>query len=445
MRSIFFMIAIFAALPLALVFPFVGVLLWAWTSFSSLYRETFGFASDFPFNFYIAATTMVAWLISTEPKNLPNQMLPVFAILLAVWMSVSTYFAIDYASAYPLWLNYIKTMLLVLVTMAMTSNKLRIQAFIWIIVLSIGYYAAKGGGFMLLTGSIGSRVFGAENSMIEDNNNLSLAIVITLPLLNYLRVTSRSTWVKAACVGLLALSIVAIVGTYSRGGFVGLVVVGGAFLVSSRKKSVPLITTLAVVGGVLMFAPGDWFDRVNTIQTYKEDSSSVGRLNSWQTSWNLAQDRPIVGGGFAATENQRIYRRYKGRGDSTDSRAAHSIYFQVLGDLGFVGLGLYIAMLGAGVYNLLLVQRWTTGREDLDWANMLARMLLVSTVGFVTAGALLSMAYYDAFLCMMALSVALREVVRTSAQSVAAEPSPSVDPTAGFVPAWRRASLKNRD
>jgi probable O-glycosylation ligase (exosortase A-associated) len=243
----------------------------------------------------------------------------------------------------------------------------------------------------------------------------------------------------------LALSIVAIVGTYSRGGFVGLVVVGGAFLVSSRKKSVPLLTTVAVVGAVLMFAPGDWFDRVNTIQSYKEDSSSVGRLNSWQTAWNLAQDRPVIGGGFAATENPRIYRRYKGRGDSTDSRAAHSIYFQVLGDLGFVGLGLYIAMLGAGVYNLLLVQRWTTGREDLDWANMLARMLLVSTVGFVTAGALLSMAYYDAFLCMIALSAALREVVRNSAVSVAAEPSPSVDPTAGFVPAWRRASLKNRD
>lgn len=438
------MIAIFAALPLALVFPFVGVLLWAWTSFSSLYRETFGFASDFPFNFYIAATTMGAWLISTEPKSLPNQMMPVFAILLAVWMSVSTYFAIDHASAYPLWLNYIKTMLLILVTMALTTNKLRIQAFIWIVVLSIGYYAAKGGGFMLLTGSIGSRVFGAENSMIEDNNNLSLAIVITLPLLNYLRLTSRSTWVKAACVALLALSIVAIVGTYSRGGFVGLVVVGGAFLVSSRKKSVPLITAAAVVGGVLLFAPGDWFDRVNTIQTYKEDSSSVGRLNSWQTAWNLAQDRPVMGGGFAATENPRIYKRYKGRGDSTDARAAHSIYFQVLGDLGFVGLGLYIAMLGAGVYNLLLVQRWTTGREDLDWANMLARMLLVSTVGFVTAGALLSMAYYDAFLCLLALSVALREVVRNSAVSVAAEPSRDLHPVSGFVPAWRRASLKDR-
>ena len=227
-RSIFFTVVIFSVLPLALVFPFVGVLLWAWTSFSSIYRETFGFASDFSFNYYIAATTMVAWLISNEPKNLPNQSMPVFVIALAVWMSVSTYFAIDYATAYPLWTNYIKTMLLVVVTMALTTTKLRIQAFVWIIVLSIGYYAAKGAGFMLLTGSIGSRVFGPDDSMIADNNNLSLAIVMTIPLLNYLRASSRSQWVKGVCIALLALSIIATIGTYSRGGFVALLVVGAA-------------------------------------------------------------------------------------------------------------------------------------------------------------------------------------------------------------------------
>lgn len=444
MRSIIFMVGIFALLPLALVFPFVGVLLWAWTSFSSMYRETFGMASDFSFNYYIAATTMFAWLISTEPKNLPNQLMPIIVIALAVWMSVSTYFAIDYASAYPLWTNYIKTMLLVIVTMALTTTKLRLQAFIWIIVLSIGYYAAKGAGFMLMTGSIGSRVFGPERSMIEDNNNLSLAIVMTIPLLNYLRASSKHAAVKAVCYLLIAFSVIATVGTYSRGGFVGLVVVGGALLITSRQKIVPFLSAIAVVLAVWTFAPGDWFDRINTISTYKEDASSVGRLNAWQTSWNLAQDRPATGGGFAAIENPRIYDRYRGPGDKTDARAAHSVYFQVLGDLGFVGLGLYLAMLAAGGYNLLLVQRWTAQRPELEWANMLSRMMLVSTAGFATAGSLLSMAYYDVFLCMMGLTVALREVVRASAGVVPADQPAGLDPVPGFVPAWRRASMRNR-
>jgi putative inorganic carbon (HCO3(-)) transporter len=440
-RSIIFTVAIFAMLPLALVFPYVGLLLWAWTSFSSIYRETFGFASDFTFNFYIAITTLIAWLISSEPKTLPNQPMPFIVMAFALWMSISTYFALDFNTAYPLWENHIKTLLLVLVLMAMATTKLRIQAFVWIIVISIGYYAAKGAGFMLMTGSIGSRVFGPEDSMIADNNNLSLAIVITIPLLNYLRASSKNAWVKGTCVVLLAFSIIATIGTYSRGGVVGLVVVGAALLISSRKKALPLLAALVVVAGIWNFAPGDWFDRVQTIQSYRADSSSVGRLNAWQTSWNLAQDRPLLGGGLSSIEQKRVYRRYRGPGDTTEGRAAHSIYFQVLGDQGFVGLGLYLLILITGVYNLLTVQRWTAGREDLDWANMLARMMLVSFVGFVAAGALLSMAYYDVFLCMMGLTVALREVVRSAADP-AAEDTP-IEESAQLQPAWRTAAVRD--
>ena len=168
----------------------------------------------------------------------------------------------------------------------------------------------------------------------------------------------------------------------------------------------------------------------------------MGRLNAWETSWNLAQSRPIVGGGFAATENPRTYRRYRGPGDNTEGRAAHSIYFQILGDLGFVGLGLYLAMVAIGIYNLLLVQRWSANHEGLEWANFLARMMLVSTVGFVAAGALLSMAYYDVFLCMMGLTVALREVVRNAAGVLPADGSSEGEPSGEFVPAWRRMSQR---
>lgn len=442
-RSLALMIAIFSALPLALIFPFVGLLLWAWTSFSSIHREALGISYDFPFNFYIAATTIFAWLISTEPKSLPAQLMPVLMIAFAAWMSISTYFALDHDRSYLLWTNYIKTMVLVVATMALVSSKLRIQAFLWIIVLSIGYYAAKGAGFMLLTGSIGSRVFGPDHSMISDNNNLSLAMVLTVPLLVYLRASSKNYWVKIACAVLLVFSIIATIGTYSRGGFVGLVVVGGALLMASRKRFVPLILTGIVVFTVWNYAPGEWFDRVNTIQTYEEDSSSVGRLNAWKTSWNLAQDRPLFGGGFAAIENKRVYKSYRGPNDKTEQRAAHSIYFQVLGDLGIAGLFLYLAILLAGANNLFLVRRWAAGREDLEWASLLSRMLLVSLIGFVIAGAFLSMAYYDVLLCMMALTVALREVVSKAAQ-IEPEGSPADPSPGGLVPAWRTASPRDR-
>jgi putative inorganic carbon (HCO3(-)) transporter len=442
-RSIALLVAIALAMPLAVVFPFVGLMMWSWTSFSSVARETFGFAYDFPFNYYIAATTIGAWLLSSEPKSLPNQIMPVLVILFAAWMSVTTYYALDHESAYLRWDNHIKTMVLVLMVMALVNSKLRIQAFVWIIVLSIGYYAAKGAGFMLLTGSVG-RVFGPERSMIADNNNLSLAIVMIIPLLHYLRMTSHNQLVRAVCVALIVCSIIAVIGTYSRGGFVGLVAVGAAFLIIARGKLAAVGAAVVVVVAVLNFAPAAWFERIGTITTYDDDSSSVGRLNAWETSWNLAQSRPMLGGGYAAIEQPRVYKRYRPSGDTTEYRAPHSVYFQVLGDHGFVGLFIYLAMLVVGTYNLFLVHRYAAGRDDLEWAGLLSRMFLVSLFGFVAAGTFLSMAYYDVLLCMFALTAVLREMARKAAE---AEPPPSiVEPDTGvpLVPAWRAASPNGR-
>lgn len=443
MRSIALLIAIALAMPLAVVFPYVGLLLWSWTSFSSVARETFGFAYDFPFNYYIAATTIGAWVLSTEPKSLPNHAMPVLVILFAAWVSVTTYYALDYESAYSRWEIHIKTMILVLMALALVTSKLRLHAFVWIIVLSIGYYAAKGAGFMLLTGSVG-RVFGPERSMIADNNNLSLAIVMIIPLLHYLRMTSHNQVVKGVCVALIVCSVIAVIGTYSRGGLIGLIAVGAAFLVLARGKLAAIGVGVVVVVAVLNLAPDAWFDRIGTIVTYKEDSSSVGRLNAWETSWNLAQNRPVLGGGFAAIEQPRVYKRYRPSGDSTEYRAPHSVYFQILGDHGFVGLFFYLAMLVVGTYNLFLVQRFALGRDDLEWAGLLARMFLVSLFGFAAAGTFLSMAYYDVLLCILGLTAALREVARNAAE---AEPPPVLiepDPARPLVPAWRSASLNGR-
>lgn len=443
-RSIALIIAIFSALPLALVFPFVGLLLWAWTSFSSINREAFGIAYNFPFNYYIAATTIGAWLISMEPKSLPNQVMPVLLIALAAWISLTTYYALDYDSAYLLWDNHIKTMVLVVVTMALVTSKVRIQAFVWIIVAAIGYYAAKGAGFMLLTGSIGSRVFGPVHSMIADNNNLALAMVMTIPMLHYLRLSSRNQVVKGICVALIVLSIIAVVGTYSRGGFIGLIAIGAAFLIISRGKFGAVAAAAVVIIGVWNFAPQAWFDRVGTIGSYKEDASSVGRLNAWTTSWNLAESRPILGGGFSAIEQPRVYKHYSPPNDDTPGRAAHSIYFQVLGDHGFVGLALYLAILVAGTYNLFLVQRTAAKRQDLEWASLLSRMFLVSLFGFVAAGTFLSMAYYDVLLCMMGLTAAMREVVRKASETEGLGSQAEPGPSGPLVPAWRAASARNR-
>lgn len=411
MRGLLVFAVVFSTLPIALFYPFVGVLLWEWVSFMSPHRESFGMASSFQFNFYIAVVTILAWIFSLEPKTLPNQVLPILMIAFAILVSITTFFALHHTSAFELWNTHIKSLALALIVMAMVNSKLRVQAFIWVMAISIGYFAVKGAGFTLMTGSADSRVLGPENSMIRDNNNLGLAMVTMLPIINYLRITSANKYIRWGCWLALALTIVAIVGTYSRGGFVGLIVVGFAFLLLSKHKVAALVVALVVGAGIVTSAPPEWKTRMASIAGYQSDNSAKGRLEAWETAWNLAVDRPLVGGGFAAIEQKSVSSKYR-PGRQASARAPHSVYFQLLGDHGFFGLFLYLTIVAVAIVNLFRIQAQTRGRDELEWANVLSRMLLISYAGFMMAGSFLSMAYYDVFLCLLALSVSLREIVR---------------------------------
>jgi probable O-glycosylation ligase (exosortase A-associated) len=282
---------------------------------------------------------------------------------------------------------------------------------VWILVIALGYYAVKGGGFVLLTGG-SHHVYGPVNTMIEDNNALGLALVMLLPLLNYLRVTSTARLTSAAAMAAMALTLVAIVGTYSRGALLSLAACGVAYAIKSRSGFIPLL-----LGGMLAISlpslvPSGWFDRMSTIQSYNADASFEGRIAAWKTSMEIVRQRPLIGGGFSSTDLDWVVRSYHVPGSLEAGKAAHSIYFEVLGDTGIVGLLIYLLLVASAWFNTSYVLSVTRGQADLDWANKLARMIQISMVGYLIGGAALSMAYYDGFLVMLAVTAALALTVR---------------------------------
>jgi probable O-glycosylation ligase (exosortase A-associated) len=159
--------------------------------------------------------------------------------------------------------------------------------------------------------------------------------------------------------------------------------------------------------------PPAWFDRMESIGAALEDRSFQGRLLAWEFAVNVANDR-LTGGGFTATEIPRFFQFY-----SPDAAefgkplaAAHSIYFQVLGDHGYVGLALYLMLLGAAALNLQWVRTRTRGIAELRWAFQLASALQVSLLAYLVTGAALSMAYTDLLMALLALTVGVKRVAR---------------------------------
>jgi O-antigen ligase len=160
----------------------------------------------------------------------------------------------------------------------------------------------------------------------------------------------------------------------------------------------------------------------------------------------VALDRPLLGAGFSGIESEKVDFRYNkvdwtaeaGQQEKSRSRAAHSIYFQVLGDHGFVGFALWLAIVGVAFGNVLRVIRMTRGVPDLDWAGHLARALVVTFVAYLVTGGLLSMAYYDVFLCLLALTAPLSVIVTNRVRAGATE----TDENLGLIPALQTAKGK---
>jgi len=410
MRDIVLALIVFGSLPVTFFQPYVGVLMWSWIGYMNPHRLTSGFAYDFPFAAVIGATTLVAMLFSREPKRLPMTPLVWVWLLFTFWLCVAMLFAMYPDDSYVKWIRAMKILLISFVSIVLITDKKRLHLLIWVIVLSLGYYGTKGGIFTLTRNTGGlNLVWGPPGSFIEENNALAFALIMTLPLMRYLQLTATNVWVKRGLLLMIILNAISIVGSHSRGAFLA----GGAIVLYLWLKSenrFRIALGLALVGTLIVtIAPSNWFERMGTIRTYEQDSSAMGRINAWETAFNLSLDRPIVGGGFNAFQFDETFQRYSPQPENVHD--THSIYFEVLGETGYVGLVLFLALGILAIRTGGWILRATHAHPELKWAGQLGAMLQVSLIGFAVGGAFLGLAFFDLYYHLIAMLVITRALV----------------------------------
>ncbi len=404
MRDIALVSALLAFLPMSVAYPAAGALCWAWFSIMAPHQQVYGFAAGRPLNSLVAAATLLGWILSKERKRWPSDAVPWLMLAWFAWMTLGSYFAINPGWSWPYWDRVMRILALVFLVFFLANTKARIHGFIWILVISIGYYGVKGGIFTLLSGG-NSIVYGPPNTDITDNNQLALAVVGLLPLVNYLRLHTRNSWLRLGLAVSIGLQIVVVLGSYSRGGVIALAVTLGVFWARSRNKVVYAVVGVLVVGAALGFMPDRFWDRLSTLNNVGTDDSFQGRVMAWHVATLVAIDQFPFGAGFYAPQLPQVFNFYF---PGEILHAAHSIYFQILGEHGFIGLGIYLLLLLFGLRNTRIVMRQTRGKPELRWAYDLANMSQVGMIGYYVGGAALSMAYYDGYLIVIALMSTLR-------------------------------------
>lgn len=417
MRDIALLLFFVWFLVVACRFPFGGLLVWAWLSLMNPHRLVYGFANGQPFNLAIAVVTLIAWALSREPKRLPPDATPWLMVLISLWMTFNSVFAPFPDWSWPFWSLAIKDFIFALVALALLTGKARLHTMVWVLVLSVGFYGVKGGVFTLLSGG-SSRVYGPESTPLADNNALAVAIVMILPLVLYLRRTTAHRWLRRGLLFSLPLLIITVLGSYSRGGVIAMAAVVAALWARSRGKALTFVLGAILGAFALSVMPDAFWERMGTIKDAASDESFMGRVLSWKVCVLYAIDHFPFGAGAAGTQLPDIFYTYV---TGIAARAAHSIYFQVLGEYGFVGLALYLALAASALRNGAVVIRQTRDRNGFAWAAELARMAQLSLIGFFVGGALLSLAYFDLYLALVAVLSALRELTKAkSPRAVAA-------------------------
>lgn len=291
-----------------------------------------------------------------------------------------------------------------------------------IITLSIGFFSVKEGLIFALTAG-GHKIIGS--GAIGDNNALATAMLMTIPILYYLYRYSALKPVRLGFLAALVLSVIATIGTYSRGGFIGMLIVGLFMVKNSRHKISTAAFFILMAAFVYSLAPTDWFDRLGTINSAADDGSFMGRVVAWKMSVLVALDNPLTGGGPHSIHRLLVWDTYRPLLPRLDfittppadtlPHAAHSIWFEILGDLGLPGLLFFLSILTLAFWNCRKITRMARGQPSLVWAADLARMLQISLVVYVTTGSALSLGYFEMYYIILAL---LSRISRTVQQTL---------------------------
>ncbi|SMP69469.1 putative O-glycosylation ligase, exosortase A system-associated [Noviherbaspirillum suwonense] len=407
MRDVVIFAIVFGLVPWMIKRPAIGALVFMWISLMNPHRLAYGPAYDFPFAMVVAVITIGAILFSREPRSYPATPVTVLLVIFMVWVTITTLFAISppWVVNYE-WSRVIKTLLMVAVTIMVVQTEADLKKMAWILVISLGIFGLKGGIFTLATGG-SYRVLGPAGSYIAENNSLALAMVMAVPMIWYLRLQATQRWMRYGLTAMAGLTMIAAAGSYSRGALLAGAAMMGFLWLKSRNKVSTGLVLLMLIPLVWLAMPEQWHDRMSTINDYQTDGSAMGRINAWYFAMEVAKTH-LMGGGFMVF-NPAMFRIYAP--NPTDFHAAHSIFFQVLGEHGYIGLVIFVSIIGTAWLTANKIIRTTRKHAELKWASDFAAMAQVSLIGYVVGGAFLSLAYYDYFWYVVAALVITQRIV----------------------------------
>ncbi len=417
MRDIIVALFFVSSIPISLFSPVNGVMLYAFISYMNPHRLAWGFARQLPIAFGIAAATIIGFFFFRGDRRFPVCRETMLIATLWVLASLGWFTSLNPEGFLREWDRFSKILLMIIVTVCLIKSIEHIRRLVLTIAVSIGFYAFKGSVWGILGGSTGGgRVWGPEGTFFEGNNEMGLVINMVWPLFFALARSEEKLWVKRLFWCLFWVSPLSVILTDSRGAALAMLVSAMTLFMRVKQKLTILVIGVIAILLMLPFVPERWYSRMDTIQRYEEDASAMGRINAWHAAWNMAIDRPLTGGGLNAFTRETVARYAPNPQDFHD---VHSIYFEVLGEMGFPGIFVFLTLILSVIRRLTSVIRRSNLLYEGQFFSDYADALLIGLVAYLVNGAFLGLAYFDLFYQYVGLAVSLHVVLSRELQAQA--------------------------
>ena len=417
MRDLLIFLVYLAYICVGFLVPFVAALGYVWVDTFYPQAVAYGLLTYVPVSLVIAIVTVGSYAL------FDRRAMPILGMhfwltaLMVIWVTLTCTWAVLPDFAWSKWNWAVKTVAFSAFIPFFFRSRLQIEAFIltWLFaavvhIVPVGLktlYAGGGYGY-----SLGVM---AGNSLLAEGSTLSIVCAMFVPLLMWVRSHALLVPEKLRApgsYGYAALAGAAAIGTVERTALVAFGVSALGMLLRSRRKILAaILITCAVLAGGLVTS-SQWEARMATATDYGGDNSALTRLAVWKWTIGFASEHPFGGGFESSRVSQIVTTTADGSTYVQYGRAFHNAFIEVLGEQGYPGLAIFLALCLKTLLSLQRVRYWTKNVEAFAWTRDLAGALQLALLVTMAGGMFVGIAFQPIFWYVFAVSECVRQHVR---------------------------------
>jgi len=414
-----------ALMGLALRRPFMFILVYVYIDIVSPQRLTYTLLNSVPISLIAVALAVGSWMLvdrKEDTRVAPRQLL---IVLLLGWCAVTTMRADFPTDALDKWDWVWKALAFAAFLPLTLRTRLRIESLLTFMCLSAASIiivggiktAAGGGGY----GSLDLMV--ANNSGLYEGSTISTVAIAIIPTILWLgkygTIFKRDWKVKLFVAALVFACLLIPIGTSTR---TGLLCIGllALLLLRDAKRKFLYLGIIGALGLVAVpFLPKSFTDRMSTIKSYQQDESAATRVAVWKWTWEYVQLHPLGGGFEMYRQNQIRYDIVKADGTkdnakldttlTTDrARAYHSAYFEMLGEQGWPGIIMWLAISLIGIVRMEVIRwRYRKAPAEEAWVAPLASALQAGQILYMLGACFIAIAFQPFMFMLIGAQIGL--------------------------------------